>query len=89
MALSNLNTLTSLQYFSQLYDMIKTRENVFLMNGTANATYTGIHAGGAAADGSGGDGMPTIGYGWNMAARTAAEVEDGLLYAFGGAATTL
>lgn len=86
MTLSNLNALDAQDYFSQLYSIFKLRENSHLMNGSTNQVYRGIHSGGAAADGTGGDRMPTIGYGWNMAARTATEVSDGLLYAYGGAA---
>ncbi|MFC2952878.1 calcium-binding protein [Marinicaulis aureus] len=72
MALSNLNLLSSTAYFSLLYDMIKQRENPWLYNGTG---YERIHNGG-------GDGNPTFGYGFNLAAFSASIVEQVIQHAY-------
>ena len=73
MALSNLNILSESQYFALVYDMIKQRENPWLYNGTG---FERIHNGG-------GDGNPTFGYGFNLAAFDASVVEQVILHAYG------
>lgn len=77
MALSNLNTLSETAYFSLLYDMLKQRENPFLLAGTG---FQRIHNGG-------GDGNPTFGYGFNLAAFNANIVEQVISHAYSGVLT--
>ncbi len=77
MALSNLNTLSEAAYFSLLYDMIKQRENPWLYAGTG---FERIHNGG-------GDGNPTFGYGFNLAAFNANIVEQVISHAYSGVLT--
>ncbi|WDI30837.1 calcium-binding protein [Hyphococcus flavus] len=77
MALSNLNLLSGNAYFALLYDMIKQRENPWLYNGTG---FERIHNGG-------GDGNPTFGYGFNLAAFSASIVEQVILHAYSNSLT--
>lgn len=72
MALSNLNLLSEGAYFSLLYDMLKQRENPFLYAGTG---FQRIHNGG-------GDGNPTFGYGFNLAAFNANIVDQVIRHAY-------
>ncbi len=78
MALSNLDHLSEGSYFSLLYDMIKQRENPWLYAGTG---YERIHNGG-------GDGNPTFGYGFNLAAFSASVVEQVIEHAYNGSMTS-
>ena len=78
MALSNLNLLSASSYFALVYDMIKKAENPFLYAGTG---FQRIHDGG-------GDGNPTFGYGFNLAAFSASVVEQVILHAYGGSVTS-
>jgi len=78
MALFNLNLLSQSAYFALLYDMIKKIENPFLY---AGAGFQRIHDGG-------GDGNPTFGYGFNLAAFSATVVEQVILHAYGGSVTS-
>lgn len=77
MALSNLNLLSENAYFALLYDMIKQRENPWLYNGSG---FERIHNGG-------GDGNPTFGYGFNLAAFSASIVEQVILHAYSNSLT--
>ncbi len=77
MTLSNLNHLSEGSYFALLYDMIKQRENPWLYAGTG---YERIHNGG-------GDGNPTFGYGFNLAAFSANVVEQVIEHAYNGSMT--
>lgn len=70
MTISNLNSLTEDEYFSELYSELKVRENVGLREPR-------IHDGG-------GDGNPTFGYGFNLAGFSASIVEQAIRYAFTG-----
>ena len=78
MALSNVNVLSESAYFSLLYDMIKPRENARLLAGTGDQR---IHDGG-------GDGNPTFGYGFNLAAFSASVVEQVITHAYSGSLTS-
>ncbi|MEO1244024.1 MAG: calcium-binding protein, partial [Pseudomonadota bacterium] len=78
MALSNLNLLSEGAYFSLLYDMLKQRENPFLLAGTG---FDRIHNGG-------GDGNPTFGYGFNLAAFNANIVEAVIRHAYSNSLTS-
>lgn len=77
MALSNLNLLSADDYFDLVYLSIKERENPWLLAGTG---FERIHNGG-------GDGNPTFGYGFNLAAFNASVVEAVILHAYGGSLT--
>jgi hypothetical protein len=68
MPLTSLNTLSEQEYFAQLYAIIKLRENAGLADNT-------VHDGG-------GEGNPTFGYGFNLNAFGASEVEQAVRYAY-------
>ncbi|MHA7872537.1 MAG: hypothetical protein ACX939_09330, partial [Hyphococcus sp.] len=77
MALSNLNLLSEGAYFTLLYDILKQRENPFLLAGTG---FQRIHNGG-------GDGNPTFGYGFNLAAFDATIVDQIIRHAYSNVLT--
>ena len=67
-------------YFQDLYNILKTRENA---PRTLPGAISGIHNDSV--------GLPTMGYGFNLAAlaHTASIIEDAITYAFGGTLSAL